>query len=195
MSTREPRGPYSKGIAQRERIIDAALTAYAASDSRGPALKAIAQTVGLSEKGLTHYFASRDDLLLAVLQERDRVDAVVFDESDREWLAHTVEKVASRNLTSPGLVKLYLDLAVAASDPAHVAHEFFVDRYAQLTTLLSGLLVARGRAAEDARWQAEALIAAADGLQVQWLLNPRLDISSAAVNVARLIESGGSARP
>ncbi|MEW2497304.1 TetR/AcrR family transcriptional regulator [Streptomyces nodosus] len=187
---REPRGRYPKGVEMRERIIDAALAAYAASDSRGPSLRAIAESVGLTDKGVGHYFGNRDNLFLAVLQERDRLDAVWPEPGDPEYLSHVVETVASRNVSRPGLVKLYIDMAVAASDPAHVAHGYFTERYSRLRRDIETLLVQRGVSEPDARWKAQAMLAAADGLQIQWLLDPTLDIATAAVRVARLIESG-----
>src|SRR5688500_2675049 len=66
-----PRGPYAKTAAKRAEILRVALEAYAASGHQGPSLRTIAEAVGLSEAGVLHHFASKDELLVAVLEARD----------------------------------------------------------------------------------------------------------------------------
>ncbi|GAA2211733.1 TetR/AcrR family transcriptional regulator [Nonomuraea monospora] len=166
MSGATRRGPYSKGIARRAEILRAALDAYQTSGRQGPALKSIAASVGLTEAGVLHYFGSKDELLVAILEARDREHAGSYDlgTMDGIWalLADTTR--------TPGLVKLFVDMTAASADPGHPAHAFFQRRTRHIAGLLERHL-GPGR-----EWQARVLLAAAEGLQIQWLRDPSTDI-------------------
>jgi AcrR family transcriptional regulator len=182
------RGPYAKGVARREQILREALAAYAESDSSGPSLRSIAARVGLSERGLLHYFASREELLIAILAERDAADRARFDASGP---VSELSAVVENSAHTPGLVRLFSEMAAAAPDPTHAAHDHFRRRYADLREILEGML--RREAADsasaasaspepmpevDVAFAARMLIAASDGLQQQWLLDPTIDLQS-----------------
>jgi AcrR family transcriptional regulator len=176
-AARAKRGPYPKGVARREQILREALAAYAESDSVGPSLRSIAARVGLSERGLLHYFASRDELLVAVLAARDAADRASFDADG------TVEQLAvvqARSARTPGLVRLFLEMAVAAPDSGHAAHAFFSARYPRVRGLVATMFHrARPLAsppAIDDDFVGRMLVAASDGLQLQWLLDPSIDL-------------------
>ncbi|MET7897320.1 TetR/AcrR family transcriptional regulator [Streptomyces mirabilis] len=85
----------------------------------------------MSQAGVLHYFDSRENLLLAVLAERDALDAqtVAGVTTPGEAVAHTV----AHNARQPGLVDLFVTLSAAASDPGHPAHDFFKQRYTNLS--------------------------------------------------------------
>lgn len=136
MNANAARGPYAKGVARRRQILDAALDAYGESDRRIPSLRQIADRVGLSEKGLTHYFGSRDELLVAVLAARDAAGALAG--SAPEDFLETARQVITHNTRTPGLVRLFVDMAAAAVDPDHAAHSFFVERTARMQGACSG---------------------------------------------------------
>ncbi|MFB7436486.1 TetR/AcrR family transcriptional regulator [Streptomyces microflavus] len=187
------RGPYAKGIERRRQILEAALDAYAESDSSGPSLRAIAARVGISERGLLHYFPSRDELFVAILAERDAADRARFDP---EGPLSTLSAVAHRSARTPGLVRLFSEMAAAAPDPEHPAHAYFELRYRELRRLLARMMrrsaAAQGSTAtrdEDADFAARMFIAASDGLQQQWLLDPSIkledDLEKLAVLLAR----------
>ncbi|MFE6867895.1 TetR family transcriptional regulator C-terminal domain-containing protein [Kitasatospora sp. NPDC057692] len=95
--------------------------------------------------------------------------------------------VLRHNASTPGLVKLFVDLAAAAAEPDHPAHDFFEQRYERLRIRLAERIEhgVADPAAVDAAWLARIFIAAADGLQLQWLLNPDIDM---AADVERLGE-------
>ena len=65
------RGPYAKGVVRRTGIVDAALEALAVNGLQNSWLDEVARRVGISRQGLLHYFSSKEDLIIAVLQERD----------------------------------------------------------------------------------------------------------------------------
>ena len=187
------RGPYAKGIEKRGRILEEALAAYSESDSSGASLRSIAARVGLSERGLLHYFSSRDELFVSILRERDEADRrLVGDDATLEELA----AVQVHSAGTPGLIRLFVEMSAAAPDVGNPAHEFFTTRYRRLRKLLArlvgGSVVAAGRpapSAEDAAFAARMLIAASDGLQMQWLLEPSIDLRADLDRLARILTS------
>lgn len=185
------RGPYAKGIAKRQQLLKEALASYADSDSAGPSLKAIAKRAGLSERGLLHYFPARDELFVAILAERDAADHATFDpDGPIEDLA----TVTARSARTPGLVRLFLEMAAAAPDPGHAAHEFFTRRYQNLREILARKYRRSHRTPPPAtpkpitpEFAARILIAASDGLQMQWLLDPDIDLEGDLDRMAHLL--------
>jgi len=191
MSETPRRGPYAKGIAKREQILHEALEAYSESDSSGPSLRAVAARVGLSERGLLHYFASRDELFVAILAARDAADRALFDVDDPIEVLVANQTHTSR---TPGLVRLFLEMAVAAPDSNHAAHDFFTSRYERLRGIVSRMFVrsaVNSRASrpsqDDAAFAARMLIAASDGLQLQWLLDPTIDLEADLMRLALVL--------
>lgn len=162
-----PRGPYAKTARRRQEILEAALEAYAESDATGPTIKDIARRAGLSEAGVLHHFGGREELLTAVVAERDEADARAFSD-------HYVPLV-QHNMQTPGLVRLFTRIAAASVEPDHPAHEFFATRYA----LLREQIQSTGSAgSEQAAWQARVMVAVVDGLQLQWLHDPSIDMAA-----------------
>ncbi|WP_416966759.1 TetR/AcrR family transcriptional regulator [Streptomyces sp. 4F14] len=176
---RKPRGPYRKGLERRQQILRAALEVYSEHGERGSSLKEIADRVGMSQAGVLHYFDSREELLVAVLAERDAVD--VEATSAVTTPGEAVALTAAHNTRQRGLVDLFVTLSAAASDPEHPAHAFFTRRYTDLTRQIEhGLRTAQeqdgARTDVSARHMARMLIALSDGLQLQWLLEPDVDM-------------------
>ncbi|WP_432843151.1 TetR/AcrR family transcriptional regulator [Dactylosporangium sp. CA-092794] len=185
MGTQGKRGPYAKGLERRKAILAAALEAYAESDAGGPTLKAIADRAGIPETSLLHYFGSREELFVAIVTARDEADRAFIGDraSDAADLAEH-HKIVTHNIQTPGLVKLFAEQSVAAASPSHPAHEYFSRRYPRYIEALSrSLRDNRGLDEATARWFARILIAAADGLQIQWLLDPSIDMDA---DLARL---------
>ncbi|MFJ8082279.1 TetR/AcrR family transcriptional regulator [Streptomyces sp. NPDC096205] len=181
-STRGSRGPYAKTAARRQEILDAALAAYAEAGSRGVSVRDIAQRVGMTDAGVLHHFGSREALLAAVIEARDTVAAEEYAPETVLWRT----ELLAENAATPGLVKLFLDIAAASADPDHPAHAFFTGRYRRLREQIAALLLvgpppglrSAGPVSDpDADWAARVLLAATDGLQLQWLLEPSVDMA------------------
>jgi AcrR family transcriptional regulator len=183
---RKPRGPYRKGIQRREQILDAALEVFSQHGDRGSSLQEIADRVGLSLPGLLHYFGSREELLLAVVERRDVLDTesrTVKEETEVRSPGEAVVRTVRHNMEQPGLVKLFVALSAAATEPAHYAHGFFSDRYHDLAlTIQKGLESGREngeiRADASAEHMARLFLAISDGLQIQWLMDPSIDMAA-----------------
>ncbi|MER5850493.1 TetR/AcrR family transcriptional regulator [Streptomyces sp. NPDC002012] len=194
MTSRSPRGPYRKTVARREQIIDAALAAYTEAGSRGVSVRDIAQRVGMTDAGVMHHFGSREELFTAVLQAREKADRSAFGDASSDPKA--AFELLAHNATAPGLVKLFLDVAAAAAEPDHPAHTYFTERYPRLRESLAGLMtdfvdhrqdLGPKRSTPDADWAARILLAAVDGLQLQWLLDPDIDMAADTATLSQVL--------
>jgi len=167
------RGGYRKGAERRTQILDEMVAEQGVDAS---SLRSVAEALGITHAALRHYFPSRDELLLAVYREHevreqgapDRMKSAIGD----------MRESASRNRAVPGLVQLYTTLAADAVQEGHPAtRDFMRERFARLRAELAELIEAdqasgRIRADLDPVDLASLSIAASDGLQVQWLLDP-----------------------
>jgi AcrR family transcriptional regulator len=70
--------PRPPDVARRQELLDALIVAFAADGVGGRSLREVAEAVGTSHRMLLHHFGSRDELLLAVVQEVERRQAVTL---------------------------------------------------------------------------------------------------------------------
>lgn len=176
------RGSYAKGIAKREEILETALEVIAKNGYRRTSVRELADAVGLSQAGLLHYFSSKEELFAEVLRKRDEVDARVYAaEGERPFDA--LLKIVDHNTQVPGLVQLFAQLSTEAASPDHPVHEYFKDRTAEFLEIFEEA-VRDGQAAGELRGDIEPrqvglmLIALADGLQTQWLMDSEVDMTA-----------------
>ncbi len=202
------RGSYAKGIAKREEILRAALEVVARSGFSGASVRTIADAVGLSQAGLLHYFDSKQELFTAILRARDERDRAVVeplaagDPPRLDQLADAYVRIVQHNAEVPGLVRLFSRLAVDASDPPHPAHAYFLERGEALREVFARA-VEHGQeegtvtATIPATTIARMLQAVSDGIQLQWLLDPEVDMAGVVADVFALlvpVPPGGSDR-
>ncbi|UJV46939.1 TetR family transcriptional regulator [Streptomyces sp. AMCC400023] len=161
-----------RGEERRAEIVLAALEVIAERGYRGASMAAVAERVGLTQQGLLHYFPTKEALLVAVLRERDRWDAVPDSPLRLDLLGSLVEYNAMR----PGIVQTFSALLGESVTEGHPAREFFTERYERVRGSMAEVLRAEygdrlpsGLAPERA---APLLVAVMDGLQYQWLLAP-----------------------
>ncbi len=69
------RGTYAKTPQRRREILRAAAEVFTEQGYGATSMRQIAARVGISETGLAHHFPGKTDLILAVLQEREREDS------------------------------------------------------------------------------------------------------------------------
>ena len=189
------RGSYAKGVAKREEILTRALDVIAREGYRGASIKELADAVGLSQAGLLHYFGSKEELFTEILRKRDELDSVDQGLAGNPTQGLTAPaaglpdiragylSVIRHNADVPGLVHLFARLSVDAADPGHPAHQFFVTRGENLRGFFAEAIAAQQEAGEltdevDADTLARIFQAVADGLQVQWMLEPDVDMAA-----------------
>jgi AcrR family transcriptional regulator len=186
-------GVVEKGRARREEILAVALEEFAASGYRGTSLRRVAERTGVTQAGLLYHFGSRENLLVEVLRRREQLGR----ESNPEIVGtpEAMGQALRRNVATPGLVELHSVLATQAADPQHPAHEYFTERYAQMRERFASELARRAERGEltegvDPERLATILIALADGLQVQWMLDPRIDMADHLDHLLDLLRAG-----
>lgn len=188
-------GRYAKGDVKRTEILDNALAVFAREGYRSTSLRQVAAESRISLGGLMHYFDSKEHLLTEVLRHRDQAAAAVATPTSTGDITY-LATVMSDNMAQPGLVELYLTLAAAATNPAHPAHEFFQQRFTRLAADVAAQITAgqaAGTIAPDVNPQTAArnIIAAADGIQMQWLLDRSIDMGAQVADaIARFVAPG-----
>ena len=156
-------------------------------------MRQLAEAVGLSQAGLLHYFDSKEELFTSVLRKRDEVQSRAFTREQEPAGIDEFLALVRDNADVPGLVRLYVNVSAAASDPDHAGHDYFRARTAHIRSLFVPVLTEvkqRGRLPDDLDPQrlARILVAITDGLQVQWLMDPSIDM---AADIAAVLHALG----
>ena len=181
-----PDKPKAKRV-RRDRtqeILQTATRLFSEKGYRGTSLASIADQVGLTEPGLLHYFPTKVHLLMGVLEYREKEDTQKysgiegFEISDTTYLFSTLQKLVLDNQEKPALIRLFTVLVAESIRPDHPAHAHFIERYTigrQTYKEIFKQLQDDGKIRDDiAPEQLGALIMAImDGLQIQWLLDPK----------------------
>lgn len=187
------RGSYAKGVARRQEILDRAIEVFAERGSDKTSLRAIAQEVGVTHAALTHYFGSLEELLVEVYRESERRGDVADPHPSGATPVEIMQESARRNRSVSGLVQLYSTLVASALEEGHpAAREFATRRFAVLRADLADRVREKQREGvlrEDADADAVAalVIAASDGLQTQWLLDPEAPQDAALALLEKLL--------
>ncbi len=173
---------YTTGRARRERIIAAATALFGRVGFNSATMLEVAQVCEISRAGLAHHFPTKESLMEAVLETRDREDRERFRRNgsqgqDGIGILRGMVDLARHNSEVGGIIALYAVLSAEAADPAHPAHDHFVRRYARIRSgTAKALRDARAAgylaAHVDEDRAAAELTALMDGLQLQWLLDP-----------------------
>ena len=190
---RPARRSYPKGVRRRQQILDSAIALLAQRGMDRASLRTIGEAIGVSHAALRHYFSSRDELLVEAYrthEARAASDAPATDETAVGLIAAAAE----RNRAIPGLVELYATLTTDALQEQHAAtREFVRGRFQSLRADLaarieSGQRAGRIAAGIDPVDAAALVIAASDGLQIQWLLDPgTVDVGRSLALLERLL--------
>ena len=187
------RGLQPKGVARRQEILDRAIEVFRERGADGTSLRRIAEAIGVSHAALLHYFDSREQLLVAVYahaEARRNAAAAPSAPSGVDSMIHA----ATANVDVPGLVQLYTTLLAASLEAGNdVGREFFSARFERVREELTTSFrqqQAEGEIRTDvpAEDLAALLIAASDGLQIQWLLEPSIGLSDTLRTFARLLQ-------
>ncbi|ALC30109.1 TetR/AcrR family transcriptional regulator [Streptomyces sp. CFMR 7] len=184
---------------RRAEILRATLEVIAERGYRGATLGAVAERVGLTQQGLLHYFPTKEALLVAVLEDRDRWDTGGGGRGGEggAWRLELLGSLVEYNAMRPGIVQTFSALLGESVTEEHPAREFFTRRYTQVRAGMAATLRAEygemlpgGLTPERA---AVLLVAVMDGLQYQWLLDPEaVDMPGAFEDFLGLLRGGSS---
>ncbi len=188
---RRARGSYAKGIERRRELLAVAAEVFAAEGFDGTTLKLVAERAGIREATLFHYFSSKQDLLTAVLADRDEQNTT--RQGGTPASLADLPRVAEQNAQHPGLTALFAVASATATRPGHAARDYFRDRYAWVVAATAGD-VARAQERGELRTDidpedaARIIIGAFDGIQLQWLYDPTVSMPATLTTVLRLLE-------
>jgi AcrR family transcriptional regulator len=179
----EPR-PYetllAKGEDRRNRILEVAQRILIRNGWRNTSLNQIAREAGVSTPGLLHHFASKEQLLIAVLDARDANDDARADRSGD--IIEQIERAGNRFIEAPHSVGLFNVLLVENLEPDDSLHDRLINRYwVSVETVAEG--IRRGQRSGEFRTdidpmlKAVEVIAFVNGMETSWLLDPSIPVS------------------
>jgi AcrR family transcriptional regulator len=173
----KPRIRLEAGL-RRQEILDVARRLISERGFRGVTLDQIAESCNMTKPGLLHHFASKTELLIAVLARQDEVDFGDGIQQAPLWAGpdacrKQLDLLIERDLARPEIVRLYTVLASEALSVDHPAHDAFKQR----------LEWSRGWLEDAVRpWHPDPAsfalqyLSFIDGLQLNWLRDPSIDI-------------------
>jgi AcrR family transcriptional regulator len=183
VATPKARGPYRNGVKRRREIIEAAADVFGKYGYAGGSLRQIAEVVGVTPAALTRHFNGKEGLLIAVLEYWDAgADRVMVPHHGLDRFKYMPISVWEHTLDR-GLIEMFLTVAAEASNPSHPINGFVRLRYERvMNNAIWELKYARE--AGQVLWMSDEQIesevrgtyALMDGIQLQWLLNPSLDV-------------------
>jgi AcrR family transcriptional regulator len=164
---------------RREQVLDEAIRLIGKRGYFGFSIHELAQQCELTNAGLLHYFGSKDKLLIALLEDRDRRDIAAVipgTTSVQQFVEHGMSSLRTvlngfhalvmRNSTQPELVRLYTVLQAEALNEKHPAHAYFVAREAATLEMYMKVVAPYVDSPQDTARQLCALMY---GLEQQWL--------------------------
>lgn len=194
MGEAKARGPYAKTPARRAEIVRAARDSFAERGYAKASLRDIAERAGITHAGLLHHFRNKDELLAAVLAQRDSEEwqQGLAQVDDLVQLGPYLENLMRHHQKAPELMRLWIELAAAASRSDHPAHAYFIDRYERgRTQFAEGFqdTATRSQLRPDLTPESAAVLfqAVLNGLQLQWVLDQDLDIVGPVNDFVRLL--------
>ena len=186
-----PRGPYASTPARRAEIVRAASASFAEHGYERASLRDIAARASVTHTALLRHFASKDELLLAALALRDEQDEelarrIMESEVPAERVLSTVLR---EEVAHPEQQRNWLAITVAATNPEHPAHEFFLARRERLRRSFTSGRLATTEDHEEltADDKVTIVLAMMDGLRIQSLLDPDRDVLPLMERVMRML--------
>lgn len=168
-----------KGEARRRELLDAARTLFSTKGYNATSLADIANHVGLTQAGLLHHFENKGALVIATLEaweQRNRDDQRHYVAQGKTWFEAFIFTLR-QNEENLAHVRLYALLSHESLAEDHPAHQWFKDRYARLVASMTAAMdeIFDPQKLPDAVTTAtiaRGIIAIADGLRLQWLMDP-----------------------
>jgi AcrR family transcriptional regulator len=167
----------ARGVERRRAIVAAATEHFAREGYRGTGIAAIAKEAGVTTGGVLHHFGSKEGLLVAVLQQRDREAVAAFESHPADTVADELDRwvaVAAWNEDRAAVAALHTVLLAESIAADHPARAFFVERNRAVVAVLAATLrrgVERGELRSDLDVEAKAaeLHALIEGAHLVWL--------------------------
>jgi AcrR family transcriptional regulator len=192
------RGPYRTGIESRAKIVGAAVDVFGRHGFKGGTLQQVAEAVGLTAGAITKLFGSKEQLLIAVLQHWAVLTTEEMGADTRgKARLESFGRLMAFHMHHRGFLELYITMAAeTAAFPEHPAYGFMTQRYAATLVDLRAMLAEgvedgsfRPMSQDEIDNEAECLLAAMDGLEIQFLLNPAFNLERSFGRYVRNLEA------
>ncbi|MCI9888421.1 TetR/AcrR family transcriptional regulator [Micrococcales bacterium 31B] len=163
--------PNVRGVRRRAALVASARALFASAGYSGVSMSQIASHAGVTHAGLLYHFATKEEVLAAVLEGQAPRDAETG--SRGAGCFERLRALVASNSEDFEWMRLFSTLTGEAVSEEHPLHDSFARRYAEiersLARQLTEVAAVAGREVSEgeARSLARLLIAAMDGLQVQ----------------------------
>jgi AcrR family transcriptional regulator len=164
---------------RRQQILEEATRLIGLQGYNGLTVHDLARRCGLTNGGLLYYFGSKEQLLVAILEERDRHEAAIIHADlevtratsgaahyARGTVLQIFRAIVARSVAQPELLRFHTVLQSEALNHEHPAHAFFLRRDAMVLCEFAKVLAGHVDAPARAARQVFALIS---GINQQWL--------------------------
>jgi AcrR family transcriptional regulator len=170
----------AKGEDRKQRIISVAQRLLARNGWRSTTLEQIARGAGISPPGLLHHFESKEQLLQAVLDDRDAYDDLHADIHGD--VPEQVARVADRFERAPDMVGMFsILLAENPGEEAPVRKRLLARHHSALGIVTENLRrcqrEGRYRADLDPSVKAREILAFITGMEMSWLLDRSIPVA------------------
>lgn len=159
-------------VTRRAQIVREATRLIAQSGYNAVSLGDIANACAIRKPTVLHYFPTLTHLLEAVLQGYNQTLSTPLPPATPSAARVFCTEIIERSLQQRELTRLYYVLGAEALDNDHPAHAFIAERTAQARTDVAAFLAWK----PDPPSAAVELLAFWQGLQIEWLRDPAIDV-------------------
>jgi AcrR family transcriptional regulator len=163
---------------RREQILEQAARIVSQRGYYGFGIQELATDCGLTNGGLLYYFGTKEGLLIALLEDRDRRDADAIAAAaglsghdpktklSLDEVLKILRSIVKRNSGQPEILRLYAVLRMEALNRSHPACEYFMTREAGALGAFTHMVTPF---VKHPRSTARQLLAFMNGLEEDWL--------------------------
>jgi AcrR family transcriptional regulator len=174
---------YSKGADGHTGVVQAGLRLFE-RDGDAITLRSVAAEAGLSPAVLRYYLPTRDALMTGLLMSVDQqFETSSTRDGARLGPDELLAVALTKNQRHPVRISLCLTVLAATVDPKHPATQYFRRRLDRWRSMIAGYVrkqqdsgVLPGHV--DAEHAARTLLAAAEGIQHQWVADRSIDMGA-----------------
>lgn len=173
------RQPRTDPNLRRQQILDEATRLIGLQGYNGLTVQELARRCGLTNGGLLYYFESKEQLLIAILENRDKREAAIIHADleieratsgktnyARRTVLQIFRSIIARSAAQPELIRFHTVLQAEALNTEHPAYNHFLRREAAVLNDFAKALAGHVNNPDEAARQVLALIG---GLEQQWL--------------------------
>lgn len=165
--------------ARKQQIVTEADVLIRERGFQALSIAAVAEACGVSRMGVLHHVGSKENLLIEIIEAKERETTVeiaaLIGRSGHQDTRQVLDVLMARNMRHREVIHLFTVLAAESINPEHPAHEYFAHRLQRGARLLAPLFAEHSETPEH---MALEILSYMDGLQLNWLRDPSIDIAA-----------------